>query len=361
MHEKLRLPVRMSQTEAAERDAGPRPSHTSALGRFEKAGSYLGEARASKWSLPIKIVFVASWFAIGNLVLCLGEGHHFVTSLYIQIQMLTTIGYGDVTVQTSDLTKFFLAVYSLVTLFGASTIMISLIEKLSDAAGSRMAAGLSEDEGPSPLARARTRLNVTGCQVAAALLAGTLFYSLAESCSCSYAESAVEGCDPGNCVETGGYTKTFLDAFYMSCISLTTIGFGDYAPKSMMGRLFGAVWMTVGVVLLASFQGALYSLVSEMSRSSSRIDLDALFDAVDRDKSGHLDRFEFLTLALLDYGLISVDDVAHVFMEFDKLDADRSGKLSKQEVEAKFRQVREATRRSSTRSVNASPKVPDTE
>ena len=47
----------------------------------------------------------------------------------------------------------------------------------------------------------------------------------------------MEGClDGDNCTETGGVQLSFEDAFYMGVITFSTVGFGDFSPKSELGR-----------------------------------------------------------------------------------------------------------------------------
>ena len=44
-----------------------------------------------------------------------------------------------------------------------------------------------------------------------------------------------------------------VDAFYFSVMTLTTVGYGDFAPKSGVGKLFTAVYALVGVGILLAF------------------------------------------------------------------------------------------------------------
>ena len=48
-----------------------------------------------------------------------------------------------------------------------------------------------------------------------------------------------------------GYT--FVEAFYMTSITLSTVGFGEVAPLSTAGRLFTIMLITVGVISIAAF------------------------------------------------------------------------------------------------------------
>jgi voltage-gated potassium channel len=60
------------------------------------------------------------------------------------------------------------------------------------------------------------------------LLSGTLFYS------------TVEGWSP-------------LDAFYFSVTTLTTVGFGDLAPKTALGKLYTVLYLFVGLGIIGGF------------------------------------------------------------------------------------------------------------
>lgn len=74
------------------------------------------------------------------------------------------------------------------------------------------------------------------------LLTGTIFYS------------SVEGWRP-------------LDALYFSVTTLTTIGFGDFAPKTDLGKIFTIFYIFVGVGTILSF----ITLVARHSRKSDPI------------------------------------------------------------------------------------------
>jgi voltage-gated potassium channel len=64
--------------------------------------------------------------------------------------------------------------------------------------------------------------------VAFTLLSGTLFYRTVEGWS-------------------------IVDAFYFSVTTLTTVGLGDIAPVTTLGRLFTVVYIFAGLGLIAGF------------------------------------------------------------------------------------------------------------
>jgi len=51
--------------------------------------------------------------------------------------------------------------------------------------------------------------------------------------------------------EPDGSPITFLDAFYLTIMSVTTVGFGDYSPKSEEGRIVCVFWILFSVVAVS--------------------------------------------------------------------------------------------------------------
>src|ERR687897_2106272 len=72
-----------------------------------------------------------------------------------------------------------------------------------------------------------------------AIISGTGFYSL------------VEG-------------LRLVDALYFSVVTLTTVGYGDFAPETDVGKLFTAVYVLVGVGILLAFVTTVAAKVAQM-------------------------------------------------------------------------------------------------
>lgn len=45
----------------------------------------------------------------------------------------------------------------------------------------------------------------------------------------------------------------WIDAYYMSVITLTTVGYGDFTPKTDVGKIFTTLYILAGVGVIASF------------------------------------------------------------------------------------------------------------
>lgn len=51
---------------------------------------------------------------------------------------------------------------------------------------------------------------------------------------------------------------SWLDSLYFSTITLTTIGFGDFAPQTDAGKLFTIVYIVVGIGMILAFINTVY-------------------------------------------------------------------------------------------------------
>jgi len=55
------------------------------------------------------------------------------------------------------------------------------------------------------------------------------------------------------------------DGFWWSFISMTTVGYGDKCPKSVIARLFSIIWILLGLVIMAMFTANITSALTALS------------------------------------------------------------------------------------------------
>ena len=59
-------------------------------------------------------------------------------------------------------------------------------------------------------------------------------------------------------------------AFWWSAVTMTTVGYGDKAPKTVGGRIVALVWMFVSLVIVSSFIAGISSALTDQSAGRSR-------------------------------------------------------------------------------------------
>ena len=51
---------------------------------------------------------------------------------------------------------------------------------------------------------------------------------------------------------------SWVDAIYFSVVTLTTVGFGDFAPKTDGGKIFTIFYIIIGIGIILSFINTLF-------------------------------------------------------------------------------------------------------
>jgi len=64
----------------------------------------------------------------------------------------------------------------------------------------------------------------------------------------------------------------WLDAFYFSAISLTTVGYGDLAPATDLGKIFTILYIFSGIGVILGFLNAVARKAAEKSSLESLVD-----------------------------------------------------------------------------------------
>lgn len=274
------------------------------------------------------IVLLTGYLVFGVLVYSLNrsdfqasETHPVVDALYFCIVTMCTIGYGDIT-PASTTSKIFSIAFVLIG-FGFIDILLSAMisyvldvqeHHLLDAAKHR--AQGSKLDAPSYVVdlkkgRMRIRLKV-GLALGVVVLCiciGAAFLRFVEKLSC-------------------------LDAFYLSVMSVTTVGYGDRAFKTMGGRLFASLWLLVSTLAVA--RAFLYLVEARMDKRHREMAKWILarnltvseFLEADIDNNGFVSKSEFVVYKLKEMGKVAEKDILQICDQFDRLDNGNCGKIT---------------------------------
>mmetsp|Transcript_65284 Transcript_65284/g.156023 ORF Transcript_65284/g.156023 Transcript_65284/m.156023 type:complete len:392 (+) Transcript_65284:81-1256(+) len=308
-------------------------------------------------------VGVVVWMVIGT-VLFIHEGYTLGTSLYGMMQIITTVGYGDIlpTTERGKLLITALVLTSTIVISGALSEIADMIldyqthmvteamtkksKALAEHAASRTdsdslgrppskeALDVPSQDSSSDLHR---RLVINGLVFATFIVIGMLYFWHFESCSCSYGRTKIEGCEPDKCTSTGGMRKTLLDSLYMSVITLSTVGFGDESALSRSGRWFAIFWMLFGVGAMVNFVGEVSSLMNDAGKTFERALLtENLFRKMDRNGDGSLDEIEFFKFQLQSNGIATEQQLQEIEKQFRVLDKNGDHRITMAEIQLHY-------------------------
>ncbi|KAL2345533.1 hypothetical protein Fmac_006818 [Flemingia macrophylla] len=229
-------PAMMSMREVKPRTARkPKPQSSSII-------------RHGIWLLAVYLSVGVVIYTLNRERFSGGETHPVVDALYFCIVTMCTIGYGDIAPLT-PLTKLFACVFVLVG-FGFIDILLSgLVNFVLDLQENViLMSAFSARSYIVDVAKGRMRIRL---KVALAL--GVVVLCIGLGTLVLY---FVEGLD-------------WLDSVYLSVMSVTTVGYGDAAFKTLPGRLFAAVWLLFSTLMVA--RAFLYLAEARIDRRHRRI------------------------------------------------------------------------------------------
>lgn len=266
--------------------------------------------------LYLALGVVIYWFNRHNFTAT--ETHPIVDALYFCIVTMCTIGYGDIT-PNSTATKIFSILFVLIG-FGFIDIllsgMVSYVLDLQENHLLRTVKGRGEKDGRSYLVdvkKGRMRIRM---KVALALGVVVLCIGL--------------GVTVMHFVERLGW----VDSFYLSVMSVTTVGYGDHAFKTLHGRIFAAIWLLVSTLAVA--RAFLYLAEARVDKRHRRMakwilgqDMTvAEFLAADIDNNGVVSKSEYVIYKLKEMGKVTEKDIMQISEKFDRLDTGNCGKIT---------------------------------
>lgn len=131
---------------------------------------------------------------------------------------------------------------------------------------------------------------------------------------------------------------SWVDAFYYTIITATTVGFGDYAPETQYGRLLAIVFIPVSVGAMGHFLSIVASAIMELRRTRFQRQMESRelsvldLELMDTDADGQVSQHEFLEFMLLAMNKVDKDFIEEMRGYFKRLDADGTGTLSRDDL-----------------------------
>ncbi|KAG1327589.1 two-pore potassium channel 5 [Cocos nucifera] len=291
------------------------PSNTSSsMPNFGSASSIL---KSSSILLLVYLTLGVLVYSINPQGFSGVETHPAVDALYFCIVTLCTIGYGDIHPLTPA-TKAFSCIFVLVgfglidvLLSGAVNYVLDVQENLILATARTGGAGAASYVFDAQKGRMRIRMKV-------ALAIGVVLLCVGVGTLALY---LVEDLD-------------WMDSVYLSVMSVTTVGYGDRAFKTLPGRIFASFWLLVSTLAVA--RAFLYLAEARIDKRHRRIakwvlhrDLtveDLL--AADLNQNGFISKSEFVIYKLKEMGKIGERDILQICNQFNKLDPNNIGKIT---------------------------------
>lgn len=130
---------------------------------------------------------------------------------------------------------------------------------------------------------------------------------------------------------------SWLDAFYWSVVTCTTVGYGDMSLEEESSRIFSFFFILLGFAFVGAAIGNVGAIQMERELEAKKrkllgksLSMDMLND-FDQDGNG-VDRCEFVCAMLVQLGKVSEDDLLPLLQKFDEMDADGSGLLTKEDL-----------------------------
>ena len=303
----------------------------------------------SSKKVVLSMTIVVCWFIISCIVTSILKPEWgFITVFYLSLVTLTTVGYGDI-VPVSNREKIFVVFNALLN----NLLIISVFANFMGHFGERRSALRSHNKGYTHLKRrfrGKIKLNENDennpKRYSLIIFRYILLFVIWLSIWIIYWIN---------------HNKTFIDALYFSVITATTVGYGDEKPETKREQLFTAITMIFGIGSLVYASRGIQSLFYD---NDTHIDIENVaplhlstlqqFEDFDKDKTGKVSKFEYLSCMLLSLKMIDETELDSIMNVFDKMDKKQDGKLTLDEIAEYFHvnaRSRISARRNSTESI----------
>ncbi|KAL8150897.1 hypothetical protein V2J09_020705 [Rumex salicifolius] len=242
-----------------------------------------------------------------------------IDALYFTVVTLCTIGYGDI-VPSTTFTKLFTCIFILVGFGFIDILLNALVTYILDTQEAVLLGAMDENRFNFMVntyvidkEKGRMRIRTKVC-----LALGVVVFCLALGTICLHFIEEM----------------SWVDSFYCSVTSVTTVGYGDYAFKTAQGRCFAVVWLLVSTLAVA--RAFLFMTEFRIDRRNRRVAKWVLqkkmtlgdLVAADWDHDGSISKSEYVIYKLKEMGKITQKDVMEICTQFDSLENNYGGKIA---------------------------------
>lgn len=131
----------------------------------------------------------------------------------------------------------------------------------------------------------------------------------------------------------------YVDAFYFFVSTSCTIGYGDVVPQSTPMKFFAIIFIPLAVGAVGHTLGAVTNFIVERRRSvyqrqvwSQELKVGDLH-IMDWDRDGEVSKLDYVEFMLLTLKKVDANLINELHQQFDQLDTNRSGSLTKVDLE----------------------------
>ncbi|KAI6697167.1 hypothetical protein NL676_017286 [Syzygium grande] len=242
-----------------------------------------------------------------------------VDALYFTMVTLCTIGFGDIVPDTT-FTKLFTCAFILVGFGFVDILLHGMVTYICDRQEAVLLSTVDQNNFNAMVRtymidreKGRMRIRMKVC------------VALAVVVSC-----IAIGTIGVHFVEDLGW----VDSFYLSVTSVTTVGYGDYAFTTLAGRCFAIIWLLVSTLAVA--RAFLYLTELRIDKRNRRVAKWVLqrkmtlgdLVAADLDNDGSISKAEYVVYKLKEMGKIAEKDIVQICNQFDILDNSNCGKIT---------------------------------
>uniref|UniRef100_A0A7S0HCK3 Calmodulin n=1 Tax=Hanusia phi TaxID=3032 RepID=A0A7S0HCK3_9CRYP len=72
------------------------------------------------------------------------------------------------------------------------------------------------------------------------------------------------------------YAEGVIDGLWWAMVTMTTVGYGDKAPATEIGKLFGIFWLIFGLIVFGTFSSQVTSFIGDQLAVNNIVDADSL-------------------------------------------------------------------------------------